>query len=69
VIELVRRQFGPLHLGTLPSGQMRDLTKVELGQILTLMRADESATDGARSSVSAGPEHADAEREREDGGS
>jgi pseudouridine synthase len=67
VIELVRRQFGPLHLGTLPSGQMRDLTKVELGQILTLMRADESATDIAHSSVSADAEWADAEREREDG--
>lgn len=40
VIELVRRQFGPLHLGTLPSGQMRDLTRVELGQILTLARGD-----------------------------
>lgn len=38
VVELVRRQFGPLHLGTLPSGQMRDLTRVELGQILTLAR-------------------------------
>jgi hypothetical protein len=72
VIELVRRQFGPLHLGTLPSGQMRDLTKVELGQILTLMRADESATDSARSAYFADTEHVDAEwadveREREDG--
>jgi hypothetical protein len=46
---------------------MRDLTKVELGQILTLMRADESATDIAHSSVSADAEWADAEREREDG--
>ena len=64
VIELVRRQFGPLHLGTLPSGQMRDLTKVELGQILTLMRADES---GADSATAENP--ADSERETEDGGS
>ena len=39
VVELVRRQFGPLHLGTLPVGQMRDLTKVELGQLLTISRA------------------------------
>jgi 23S rRNA pseudouridine2605 synthase/16S rRNA pseudouridine516 synthase len=38
VIELVRRQFGPLHLGSLGVGQIRDLTKVELGQILTLSR-------------------------------
>jgi pseudouridine synthase len=38
VEELVRRQFGPLHLGTLSSGSVRDLTKVELGQLLTLAR-------------------------------
>lgn len=39
VIELVRRQFGPLHLGTLALGRTRDLTKVELGQLLTLSRS------------------------------
>ena len=39
VIDLVRRQFGPLHLGTLPVGQTRDLTKVELGRVLTLSRS------------------------------
>ncbi len=38
VIDLVRRQFGPLHLGTLPLGRTRDLTKVELGQLLTISR-------------------------------
>jgi 23S rRNA pseudouridine2605 synthase/16S rRNA pseudouridine516 synthase len=38
VIELVRRQFGPLHLGTLPVGRARDLTKVERGALLTLSR-------------------------------
>ncbi|MGO4536272.1 pseudouridine synthase [Leifsonia sp. 2MCAF36] len=38
VIELVRRQFGPLHLGTLKVGQLRDLTKAELGQLLTISR-------------------------------
>jgi len=38
VVELVRRQFGPLHLGTLKSGQLRDLTKAELGQLLTISR-------------------------------
>lgn len=38
VLELVRRQFGPLTLGPLGSGQLRDLTKVELGQLLTLSR-------------------------------
>jgi len=38
VVELVRRQFGPLHLGTLKSGHLRDLTKAELGQLLTISR-------------------------------
>ncbi|MFF1574661.1 pseudouridine synthase [Leifsonia sp. NPDC058292] len=42
VIELVRRQFGPLHLGTLRVGQMRDLTKVELGDLLTISRQKDS---------------------------
>ncbi len=40
VRELVRRQFGPLHLGTLPAGQARELTKVERGALLTLARRD-----------------------------
>jgi 23S rRNA pseudouridine2605 synthase/16S rRNA pseudouridine516 synthase len=40
VVELVRRQFGPLHLGSLGVGQIRDLTKVELGQLLTLSRGE-----------------------------
>jgi hypothetical protein len=34
----VRRQFGPLHLGTLAAGEMRDLTKAELGELLTIAR-------------------------------
>ena len=38
VVELVRRQFGPLNLGTLPVGQARELTKVERGAVLTLSR-------------------------------
>jgi 23S rRNA pseudouridine2605 synthase/16S rRNA pseudouridine516 synthase len=38
VIDLVRRQFGPLHLGTLAPGDIRDLTKIELGALLTLSR-------------------------------
>jgi 23S rRNA pseudouridine2605 synthase len=41
VIELVRRQFGPLHLGTLPVGRARELTKVERGALLTLARRDD----------------------------
>lgn len=38
VLELVRRQFGPLHLGTLRSGDLRDLTRDELGALLTISR-------------------------------
>jgi 23S rRNA pseudouridine2605 synthase/16S rRNA pseudouridine516 synthase len=46
VVELVRRQFGPLHLGTLRSGELRELTKSERGLLLTLSRAaDESRKD------------------------
>ena len=45
VIELVRRQFGPLHLGTLKVGAMRDLTKEELGKLLTISR--EGSADSA----------------------
>ena len=38
VQELVRRSFGPLHLGTLGVGRMRELTSVELGKLLTISR-------------------------------
>ncbi len=38
VIELVRRQFGPLSLGTLRVGHIRELTKVEQGELLTLVQ-------------------------------
>ncbi|QHC58317.1 pseudouridine synthase [Rathayibacter sp. VKM Ac-2760] len=38
VLELVRRQFGPLHLGSLRSGDLRDLTREELGALLTISR-------------------------------
>jgi pseudouridine synthase len=46
VIELVRRQFGPLHLGSLGVGQIRDLSKVELGQLLTLSRIATETSEG-----------------------
>jgi pseudouridine synthase len=46
VLELVRRQFGPLHLGSLQVGQTRDLTKVELGELLTLSRPEPQDRDG-----------------------
>lgn len=39
VLELVRRQFGPLHLGTLGAGRTRRLTNLEVGQLLTLVRS------------------------------
>ena len=39
VVDLVRRQFGPLHLGSLAQGELRDLTKAELGSLLTISRA------------------------------
>ena len=34
VIGLVRKQFGPIHLGSLKSGQLRALTKIEQGALL-----------------------------------
>lgn len=40
VQDLVRRSFGPLHLGTLKTGQTRDLTTMELRELLTLVRTD-----------------------------
>ncbi|MDE0546674.1 pseudouridine synthase [Microbacterium sp. C7(2022)] len=46
VIDLVRRQFGPLHLGTLPAGKTRELTKVERGDLLTLARRATEGTPG-----------------------
>ncbi|WP_026482509.1 pseudouridine synthase [Agromyces subbeticus] len=45
VVDLVRRSFGPLNLGTLRSGQMRELTKAELGQLLTISRAAEAGQE------------------------
>jgi len=44
VTALVRRQFGPLRLGTLKSGATRELTKIELGQVLTLARSKSERT-------------------------
>lgn len=38
VVELVRRQFGPLNLGTLRSGALRELTREERGKLLTISR-------------------------------
>ncbi|WP_079706101.1 pseudouridine synthase [Plantibacter cousiniae (nom. nud.)] len=55
VVDLVRRQFGPLHLGTLGSGQLRELSKDELGAILTIARAhspEARAADGTAAEAS-----------------
>jgi 23S rRNA pseudouridine2605 synthase/16S rRNA pseudouridine516 synthase len=46
VTDLVRRQFGPLRLGTLGVGQTRDLSRDELGELLTIARASEE--EGAK---------------------
>jgi len=48
VLELVRRQFGPLHLGSLGVGRMRDLTKVEVGALLGLVRDADAARNASR---------------------
>ena len=45
VQELVRRRFGPIPLGTLPVGATRDLTREELGALLTLSRRDVPAPE------------------------
>jgi pseudouridine synthase len=42
VTELVRRQFGPLHLGPLPIGKARELTAAERGALLTIAREAKS---------------------------
>jgi 23S rRNA pseudouridine2605 synthase len=54
VQELVRRQFGPVNLGTLRAGHTRDLTKVELGELLTISRQTQ-----LKLSTESGPDEAD----------
>jgi 23S rRNA pseudouridine2605 synthase/16S rRNA pseudouridine516 synthase len=53
VQELVRRQFGPVNLGTLRAGHTRDLTKVELGELLTISRQTQlnDSQDAGRDAV------------------
>ncbi|GAB3031455.1 pseudouridine synthase [Parafrigoribacterium mesophilum] len=53
VLELVRRQFGPLHLGNLAPGELRDLTKIELGQLLTISRSTTDNTAAGKKSSGA----------------
>ena len=56
VQELVRRQFGPVNLGTLRAGHTRDLTKVELGELLTISRQTQ-----LKLSADSSPDHDDDE--------
>ncbi len=46
VEELVRRQFGPLHLGTLRAGEMRELSAAERGALLSA--AEDGGSDADR---------------------
>jgi pseudouridine synthase len=57
VIDLVRRQFGPLHLGSLAPDAMRDLTKEEVGELLTISRGGSVAA--ATGEESAGEDNSD----------
>lgn len=53
VEELVRRQFGPLHLGTLRSGEMRELSAAERGALLSAAEdGDAGRGSGGRGSGS-----------------
>jgi len=72
VIDLVRRQFGPLHLGTLGVGQLRELTKAELGELLTISRtaAEGQAAEGQEAAEpdAAGPDSARSDSARPESG-
>jgi pseudouridine synthase len=46
VLELVRRSFGPLQLGSLPIGRVRELSTVELGALLRIARDAKGAAPG-----------------------
>ncbi|NLT26761.1 MAG: rRNA pseudouridine synthase, partial [Microbacteriaceae bacterium] len=48
VEELVRRSFGPLHLGSMRAGELRELTADELGKLLKLARRAEAAKERAQ---------------------
>ncbi len=46
VLELVRRSFGPLQLGSLPIGRVRELSTVELGGLLRIAREAKAPAQG-----------------------
>lgn len=65
VEELVRRQFGPLHLGTLRIGEMRELSAGERGALLS------AAEEGGDTDLNSGEDSAQdrgARRDRQDRG-
>lgn len=63
VIELVRRQFGPVHLGPMAAGELRPLSKVERGDLLTLMRAASAPDASAATAEAAEASHTDTHEE------
>lgn len=66
VEELVRRQFGPLHLGTLRVGEMRELSAGERGALLSA--AHEGGQDAERDSAAESERDRDAQGGRQDRG-
>ncbi|MCU1526375.1 MAG: rluA [Frondihabitans sp.] len=64
VVDLVRRQFGPLHLGTLKVGEVRDLTRDELGDILTIAQEAGLGSTTIAAAVGGSPDDADLASER-----
>jgi pseudouridine synthase len=67
VEELVRRQFGPLHLGSLGVGRVRDLTSDELGQLLTISREARAQAGPATPQGAGAAAEAQGDVDREDG--
>ena len=61
VEELVRRQFGPLNLGTLRAGELRELSAAERGALLSAGEGGDTRADstGARGSSRGGGRGAD----------
>jgi pseudouridine synthase len=59
VIDLVRRQFGPLHLGSLAPDAMRDLTKAEIGELLTIARGSKGTPARADDDAETGEDNSD----------
>ncbi|GAB3607238.1 pseudouridine synthase [Conyzicola nivalis] len=59
VIDLVRRQFGPLHLGSLAPDAMRDLTKAEIGELLTIARGSKGTPAATDDEAETGEDNSD----------